>query len=76
MKTITIPYEEYLEMEKCKKVIEEMKERITIGIGYEIYTNPDSHNEHITLYDCDEIFKALLGEDKSYHVVHLEVWKG
>ena len=32
MKTITIPYEEYLEMEQCKKAVEQMKERIN-GIG-------------------------------------------
>ena len=74
MKTITIPYEEYLEMERSKKAIDQMKEKINYG-NHEIYESPDTKNKHITLYDCDEIFKALLGEEKSYHFVHLEVWR-
>lgn len=75
MKTITIPYEEYLELEKAKKAIDQMKEHIRRGHGYELYTNPETHNEKIILYDCDEIFKALLGENELDRTTQLNVWR-
>lgn len=75
MKTITIPYEEYLELEKAKKAIDQMKEHIRCGHGYEVYTDPGTHNESVTLYDCDDIFKVLFGENELDRTTRLQVWR-
>lgn len=75
MKTITIPYEEYLELEEAKKAIDQMKEHIRCGHGYEVYIDPGTRNEKIILYDCDEIFKALLGKNELDRTTQLNVWR-
>lgn len=75
MKTITIPYEEYLELEEAKKAIDQMKEHIRCGHGYEVHTDPGTRNEKIILYDCDEIFKVLLGKNELDRTTQLNVWR-
>lgn len=71
-KQIIISYEEYLEMEKCKKAIDNIKDRINYGIT-EIQHNPGSGNEFIKVYDCNEIFEVLFGEK---NIAFIEIFKG
>lgn len=75
MKTITIPYEEYLEMEKCYKAIEEIKERLKYGAGTEFLREPINKMVHIKITDCYEIFK-LIPKQEPETITKLEIYRG
>lgn len=68
MKTITIPYDEYLELEKCKKVIENMRDSLK---DCELKPIFDDGQKTGTIYCNDILFEVLDILDTK----HLEIWR-
>lgn len=72
-KTITIPYEEYLEMEKCKKIIDNIKEKLSIEAGCNVSIHKETNNKYLSIYGAEELFEIV---DKYFEkVVHIEIYK-
>ena len=72
-KTITIPYEEYLEMEKCKKIIDNIKEKLRKETSCNVSTLKETNNKYLELYEAEDLFKII--DEYIDRVVHIEIFR-